>query len=117
MFGICRQGGLPFAAIRGDLPDYVSGALLLIAGMASMRRRPAAPMLILIAWAHFTSLSFFLPVVTAPECSRPRLKSRPRLPECLQVPWRYREALENSPGIRPLRRGSPPHPVPPRPFH
>jgi hypothetical protein len=53
----CRQGyRLSFAAIRGDLPDYMASALLLIAGMASIRLRPAAPLLTVLAWAYFTSL-------------------------------------------------------------
>lgn len=53
----CRQGYMfSFAAIRGDLPDYVSSALLLIAGLAAVRLSPSAPALALLAWAYFTSL-------------------------------------------------------------
>ena len=62
-------------------------------------------------------LPILLPVVTVPEYSLPFLKSRRRLPECLPVPLRYREAFENSPGIRPQRRANPQHSVPPLPFH
>jgi hypothetical protein len=58
-----------------------------------------------------------LAVVIAPEYLQAFLKSRRRLPECLQVPLQHREALENSPGIRPQRRGSPPRSVPRQPFH
>jgi hypothetical protein len=53
----CRQGfTLSFAAIRGDLQDYLSSALLLIAGLASVRLRPFAPALAVLAWAYFTSM-------------------------------------------------------------
>ena len=53
----CRQGyTFSFAAIRGDLPDYVSSALLLTAGLAAIRLRPSAPALTVLAWAYFTSL-------------------------------------------------------------
>jgi len=53
----CRQGyTLSFAAIRGDLPDYVSSALLLTAGLSAIRLRPSAPALTMLAWAYFTSL-------------------------------------------------------------
>ena len=53
----CRRGyRFSFAAIRGDLPDYLSGALLVIAAIASVRLRPSAPALAILAWAYFTSL-------------------------------------------------------------
>ena len=53
----CRQGyTFSFAAIRGDLPDYVSSALLLTAGLAATRSRPSASALTVLAWAYFTSL-------------------------------------------------------------
>src|SRR5579884_3023579 len=64
---------------------------------------------------HFDGL--LLPVVTVSEYSLPRLKSRRRLPGWLPVPLRYREALENSPGIRPQLRGSPQRSAPPLRFH
>src|SRR5262249_17277921 len=64
---------------------------------------------------HPPPISF--PVIIALEYSLVILKSRRRLPECLPVPLQYREALENSPGIHPQRRGSPPHSIPPQPFH
>jgi hypothetical protein len=57
------------------------------------------------------------PVVIAPECSLALPKSRRRLTVCLQVPLGYREELENSPGMRPQRRGSPPRSIPPQAFH
>jgi len=53
----CRQGfALSFAAIRGDLQDYLASALLVIAGLTSVRLRPFAPALTLLAWAYFTSM-------------------------------------------------------------
>jgi hypothetical protein len=47
---------LSFAAIRGNLPDYVSSALLLAAALSAIRLRPSAPALTVLAWAYFTSL-------------------------------------------------------------
>jgi hypothetical protein len=53
----CRQGyRFSFAAIRGDLPDYISSVLLVIAAIASVRLRPSASALAVLAWAYFTSL-------------------------------------------------------------
>src|SRR5262249_57457334 len=52
-----RQGIMVvFAGRRGDLADFVSMALLLIAGLAAVRLSPSAPALALLAWAYFTSL-------------------------------------------------------------
>ncbi len=62
-------------------------------------------------------LLILLPVVTVPEYSQPLLKSRRHSPECLPVLLRYREALENSPGIPPRRRGGPLLPAPRRNSH
>jgi hypothetical protein len=60
---------------------------------------------------------FVLLVVIALEYSLAPLKSRPRLPEWLQVPLRHREALESSPGMRPQHQGSPPRRLLRPPFH
>lgn len=58
-FEYCRQGfTLSFADIRGDLQDYLAGALLLIAGWASVRLRSFAPVFTVMAWAYFTSMMF-----------------------------------------------------------
>ena len=59
---------------------------------------------------------FVLLVVIALEYSLAPLKSRPRLPEWLQVPLRYRETLESSPGMRPQHQGSPPRRLPRQAF-
>jgi hypothetical protein len=55
----CRQGfKLSFADVRGDLDDYVAGALLLIAGWLSVKVRSNATIFAVLAWAYFTSLIF-----------------------------------------------------------
>ncbi|HWL92924.1 MAG TPA: hypothetical protein VNT79_05270 [Phycisphaerae bacterium] len=36
--------------------DYVAGALLLVAGIASIRAKPFAPQLLLVAWAYVTGM-------------------------------------------------------------
>ena len=55
--GFCRQGfTLSFADVRGDLQDYLSGALLLLAGWFSVRLRSFAPAFIILAWAYFSSM-------------------------------------------------------------
>lgn len=53
----CRRDfRLSLADVRGDLQDYLSGALLLAAGWFSLRLRPFAPAFIVLAWAYFTSM-------------------------------------------------------------
>ena len=54
-----RQGlTLSWTDIRGDLQDYVSAALLLIAGWLAARLRSLAPVFLVLAWAYFTSMMF-----------------------------------------------------------
>ncbi len=85
------------------------GARLARLSVADQRFRPEpAPPL---AGAHIAT------GVLAPEYSLALLKPRPRLPEWLQIPLRYREVLESSPGTRPQHRGSPPRRLRRQPFH
>jgi hypothetical protein len=55
----CRRNfTMSFADVRGNLDDYVAGAMLLIAGWLAVKSRSISPVFSVLAWAYFTSLMF-----------------------------------------------------------